>query len=197
MKVHRPRSLWFVLSLLCLAATVGCGGANWQVMRQASPNPFRGAATFTLLPLDVTQMTIDGEPAASWLAHNPTEASGVPGDIQEAASHFPTTALEHAHGAFVPQGGTYGVRARIVAWQRGSYNAWRPTQTRVSVDAQIVDAQGQVLDEIRLERFVSHPLFRPTPVQGLETALEEIGEDVGNYVNHRRTAMLGHPHHAG
>ncbi|MBK6534683.1 MAG: hypothetical protein IPF99_35585 [Deltaproteobacteria bacterium] len=46
-----------------------------------------------------------------------------------------------------------------------------------------------MLDEVRFERAVSHPLYRPTAVQGLNTALEECGDDLGDYLSQRRTSF--------
>lgn len=179
----------FALFGVALLASTGCG-SSITIVRQAVPNPFRGGASFALMPLDVQGMTIDGMPPQAWLARNNRDGVNLDSDLADAQSLFAAGVRNVAPDAIAGVGQRFVVHTHVGAWARGYYNYFTNPPTTVSLNVQLTTAEGQVLDEIWLQCRAYHSLTRPTPVQGLRVAMQDCGEQLGRYLQQRRIALL-------
>lgn len=178
-----------------LAAFLLLAGAcqpTMRVLRQASPNPFRGgAATFAVLAPDWSRMAIDGLSTQAWLAHSGADRGALMGDLQRAQARYVAGATLAGQGAVVPSGHRFEVHARVEAWHRSYYPSGSPTT--MALDVRITTRGGALLDQLALTCRAWHYVSRPTPVQGLHVAMEQCGEEIGAYLRDRRIAFLRAP----
>lgn len=176
-------------SPLALALVMSCRPPI-IIVRQATPNPFRGGATFALAPLDFSRLTIDGMPPSVWLLQNGRNATALHSDLARAQLVFQASAIENGGGMFVTSRHGFVVHGSVGAWSRGYFNYFTNPSTTVALNVRITTRRGAVLDEIWLTCRASHSLIRPTPVQGLHVAMEGCGEQLAEYLQRRRLALL-------
>lgn len=161
---------------------MGCA-PTVTITRQARPNPFIGA-TFGLRRLDFSQMTIDGMSPQAWIVAGNHDPAALQNDLRSAETQFVQGLTSTAPRSIVGAQARFAIVTRMGAWVRGYYS-WAAHDTNIGLNVQLTTLQGAVLDEIWLRCTASHPLFRPTPVQGLRVALHDCGEELGDYLRGR------------
>ncbi len=63
------RSVIVIFVIVPMAGLLaGCGGPQWAVHSQATPNPFLNQRRFVVLPIDFTGLHVDNKPEAEFLA---------------------------------------------------------------------------------------------------------------------------------
>ncbi len=181
---------WQRLALLVVAAlalsTVAC--ARWNVVRQATPNPFVGATTFYLEPIDYSVMAgpeREGAKAAEWDKVKERVNQTYLATIQKEADGF----------QFVkePNADVVVIRTRVTAMDGGITMGLTSTSARIEMTVELVKGD-QALDEIELAAEANQregvsiggiPTSGYTAGSRLNQASEKLGDAVAAYVAER------------
>ena len=169
---------------LIIVAFAVAACAPWTVVQRAEPNPLATQKFVALLPLDWTGVMIDGLTEQSWDETNDTDMKREwVVDRQLSGDEFRTGAFSRAGKRLqlVPGASPLTVKTTVVELKTGGI---RPLF--FTVRAQLLDPQGIVLDEIKVELKESSGGFHVGQFrQRLTRASREAGADVAEYFAQR------------
>ena len=141
-----------MLSMMTALVVAACGGSQWTVIRQATPNPLLGQRVFVIAPVQYDGLIVANQPEAQWLAtRTPDQQLSFQNDKERfnenllaqigsrAASRFQLTS-----GTTPPANGFFLVpHLRYV-----HSNAWSGGEFHLVLE--IANSQGQVVSEINI-----------------------------------------------
>lgn len=148
------RSLVLSTTLFAL----GCGGAEWRVIKQASPNPFAGRAAFAVLPVDYSGLHVGEMAEADYLAaKDPETKESFEGDKDGINEKFLAALREHANeqGLVVePAAGqvkaAFLIRPHVAFIEPGSPLMGMGPNSEVRMRVTIETTEGKKLDVVEL-----------------------------------------------
>jgi len=181
------------LSLSALAG-VGCGPPG-LVIKQGTPNPFVGKNEFVVDPVAYPNLQVGDKTEAAYLSDKkPEQQQGFEADKTETAKNLieMLTAEAGRRGIkIVPASGTPGmfnIRPAVTFFEPGNFNGFVNIATVLKATMQIVDAQGQVIDEVQFQTSVGASLTNPSSGGRMHTAGKQLGVDMARYLQFRAAA---------
>ncbi len=189
----RPwRSLTGLLLFGVGAALLGGCASHLEVLRQATPNPFEKAAAFSVLPIRMSSLTVDGMPEAEFKNSKRAEAvASWDTDKKSVNDMFLKTLVETAKrsGIEVSESSSsapFTIEPRIDAIETGYYRipAWNAV-TRITVNMKILDKNGNVLDEVLVKDSAAFDVFSPDTGGRMRAVARVIGEQAAVYLDSR------------
>lgn len=178
------------LSLTALAG-IACGPPG-LVVKQAMPNPFVGKNEFVVEPVTYPNLSVGGKPEATYLADKkPESQQSFEADKTETAKNLIETLM--AEGArrglrITPAAGAPGmfnIRPMVTFFEPGNFNGFVNIATELKATLQIVDAQGQVIDEVLFQTAVGASLANPSSGGRMHTAGKNLGSLIASYLQYR------------
>lgn len=176
----------FAIALFMLAALImGCG-PPWQIVKQATPDPFMGKKSFVVLPVNFTGLRVGEKDEASYLAEKDQEArnnwagdkEGINGEFIKSLQIQANKAGIQVTPSAAPAGAEFIIKP-VVAWvEPGYYIGISAGSSRVNMTVQITTPDGAVLDEILLQ----HGTGGSIQNAAVGTRLRQDGEDIGHYL---------------
>jgi hypothetical protein len=178
----------FLRIALALAASmlagllVGCG-PNWQILRQANPDPFLKQTRFAVLPVNFTGLRVGEKSEADYLAEKEAEAkNNWAGDKLGLNEDFTTNLISRSleHGITVvpatgPADAPFVIRPSVAWLEPGFYIGIAAGSSKVKMTIQITAPDGAVLDELIIE----HGTGGSVQNAAVGTRLREDGENIG------------------
>lgn len=178
------------LSLTALAG-VGCGPPG-IVIRQAAPNPMAGKLEFAVDPVAYTNLMVGDKTEAAYLSDKkPEQQQGFEADKAETAKNLIEVLVANAGSRNIkiaPSGGAPGpfnIRTTITFFEPGNFNGFVNIPSTLKATMQVVDAGGQLLDEVQFQTSVSASLANPSSGGRMHTAGKQIGADMARYLMFR------------
>jgi hypothetical protein len=164
------------------AALVFASCAPYKVLKQASPNPFAGEASFAILPIEWNGVIIDGDVESVWERYDVDTRREWPGYKQSATELFARAFYDSASPAQlrpVPTPATQGFTVKCVVHEVKT-GGLKPLQ--LTVRLQLIDAAGNVVDE-------AQATGKGKAMQGMQIMLNEAavhaGDALGQYLASR------------
>jgi hypothetical protein len=180
-KLTRP-ALAVLLSTLSFAC-----GHPWTVIRQANPDPFVGRPDLLVEPLHFENTQVGEKSEAQYAAEKqPQEQDSWKADKQGMSERFEAGLMSEGEGA-LHVGGAGGARVRpIVTFIEPGFYAYVASHpSQVEMDVQILDANGQVQDEIGVKVAVAASMTDPASGSRLRQAAERLGRIIAQYLKTR------------
>jgi hypothetical protein len=174
-----------LLSLLSLLSA--CGGVPWTVVRQAAPDPFVGQGQFAVEHLHFEQTRVGDKAEADYAASKePEQQQSWQADKDAMAAQFLAGLSSEGEGV-VSVGGPGGaiVRPIVTFIEPGFYVGVAAHPSEVDMDIQVLDAQGQLRDEISVSVIVGASMTNPASGSRLRDAAERLGEITARYLKTR------------
>lgn len=162
------------------------------VVRQASPNPLVGKVEFAIDPVVYPDLMLGDKAEAAYLADKkPDEQQLFAADKVETAKNLIETLTAEvarkgikvtlANGTPAP----FTLRPSISFFEPGSFNGFVNIPSTAKATLLIVDAGGQVIDEIRFQTGVSATIAAASPSARMRIAGTQLGNDIARYLMFR------------
>ena len=185
-----------VLALAVLAATAAGCGPSWRVLRQATPNPILGQKAFAVEVVSYEGLRVGSKLESDWLAEKAKDKEDGQKSIQsfiqdktdggqEFVKALGAELLHAALSVSAPAAGVVSVRPHVTYYEPGVYAGIFAIPTEVVLEAQFLDANGQVADEVVFRQVVPATLYNPSSGGRMRTAMSELGEQVAEYLVER------------
>jgi hypothetical protein len=167
------------------ALMMGCG-PPWQIVRQATPDPFLGKKNFVVLPINFTGLRVGEKDEAGYLAEKGEDTKrSFAGDKEGINGEFVKGLQSEANDGGIqvapsanPAAAEFVIRP-IVQWlEPGYYIGISSGASTVKMTVQITTPDGSVLDEILLQHSTPGSLTNAA----VGTRLRQDGEDLGKYL---------------
>ncbi len=200
MRILKPA----VLSLLSLVA-VGCGGPNFNIVRQSTPNGLQGKRAFTVAAWnwdtlvigtrDEDKMTLEQYVAKKKPEEQEKWRAAFAGDQAGTAARFQEVLADKCRGfaanCAAPAGAdALQIKVRVRVYEPGFWSPAgfgnRATHLRTTVE--FADAAGNTLDEVKFSWAVSPGIYTPSTGQRMRIAAEGIASHVAKYLKFRTEA---------
>lgn len=172
---------------------VGCG-PPWIVVRQANPSPMLGKNEFVVEPITYPGLMIGDKPEAVYLGEKQAESrQSFENDKNETAKNLieQLMATAGAKGLKVAMStgapGPFNLRPAITFVEPGSFNGFVNIPTVVRMSLQILDGQGQVIDEVLFKSEQPASIYNPSSGGRMHSAGKDLGVQVANYLTTRVT----------
>ena len=200
MRILKPA----VLSLLSIVA-VGCGGPNFNIVRQSNPNGLAGKKNFTVAPWnwegliigtrEEDKMTLEQyiqkkkpEDQEKWKADFAGDQAGTAAKFQEVLTD--KCKSFGANCAAAPGGDAMMIKVRVRVYEPGF---WSPAgfgnrDTHLRTTVEFTDPAGNTLDEVKFSWRVTPGTFTPSTGQRMRIAAEGIAGHVAKYLKMRTEA---------
>lgn len=181
---------------ICAAAlfAIGCGGAEWRVIKQATPNPFAGRAAFEVLPVDYTGLHVGPMAEDDYLAQKGAETQeSFEGDKDGINEKFVAALVAHANeqGLSVKESkgkvtAPFLIRPHVAFIEPGSPLAGMGPNSEVRMRVTIETAEGKKLDVIELSHETAAMTWgQISSGQRLREDADAIGEALATYLMKR------------
>ena len=180
--MRKPTLLKALLPLALIAAACA---PPWTVVRQANPNPFQTQRSFAVEAIRFDTLQVGGKTEAEYLAgKDPKQLESWAGDKAEMSNLFASELAANATGLTIaPPGPTSAiVRPSCSFVEPGNYNSFVNISTEVRLVLQILDASGQVQDEIETHTSVPASIFNPASGGRMRTAAKSLGKNIATYL---------------
>lgn len=178
------------LSISVLAG-VGCGPPG-IVVRQATPNPLVGKVDFVVEPVAYANLMVGDKTEAAYLGDKkPEQQQSFEADKAETGKNLieMLTAETGRKGIKVVLStgtpGMYNIRPAITFFEPGNFNGFVNIPTVLKATMQVIDAQGQIIDEVQFQTNVAASLINPSSGGRMHTAGKQIGTDMARYLMFR------------
>jgi hypothetical protein len=181
------------LSLSALAG-VGCGPPG-IVIRQGAPNPFVGKSEFVVEAVAYPGLQVGDKTEAAYLSDKkPEQQQSFEADKTETAKNLLESLTVEAGKRGIritPSSGTPGmfnIRPVVTFFEPGNFNGFVNIATVLKATMQILDAQGQVIDEVQFQATVGASLVNPSSGGRMHSAGKILGTDMARYLTFRAAA---------
>jgi hypothetical protein len=182
------------LLALALCASTGCAQSLWTAVRLSPTNPLAGQRSFVVEPIHYENVVVDKKPEAEWLSEKSgTQKASWQADKADASAIFFQHLVMHAAGLQVAAGekapgpGTFVIRPICTSIQAGNLlDINTPTEMRMTI--QVLDAKGEVVDEITSAIAVAAQIWNPSSGGRLRGAGKFHGSQVADFL-HTRTGL--------
>jgi hypothetical protein len=173
------------LPFACLAA-VACS-PPWLVVRQAVPDPFFHRPQFKLEPLHFEQAFVGRKPEAEYAAEKqPDQQVSWAEDKRAMSERFGAALATSSDDVQIGSAADAPTIRPIVTFlEPGFYAGVVSAATQVELTVQILDARGQVEDEIALGAVVNAGLINPASGNRVRQAATELGKITAKYLKSR------------
>lgn len=175
-------------------AGIGCGPPG-IVVKQANPNPMVGKNEFVVEPVTYPGLMVGNKPEAVYVGEKkPEQQQSFEADKQETAKNLIEVLIADAGKKGIkiapPSGapGMFNIRPAITFYEPGTFNGFVNINTQLKGTMQIVDGQGQVLDEVIFTTQVEANLINPSSGGRMHTAGKRLGEQMAEYLRFRIAA---------
>ena len=188
--------LAFLLPLVAflLIGVVGCG-PKWQVVSQASPNPFHTGSKYFMVKPSFEGLHIGDKTRDEYAGGKDADTAGkfkedLDGMVEafslgftKEKSALQTTEAQPSRHEEKP--GTYVVKANFTFIEPGFYGVIVARATEVHANVKIMDESGKVIDELSMKGSAAADIYRPSVGQRMRNAAEDIGELTAKYMKMR------------
>jgi hypothetical protein len=182
----QAKPLIVLLALICASC-----GATTRVLRQRDPNPYTKDTRFAVNPVKMTELTVDGIPESEFLSSKQEETAKWEAHKQEVSDVFRRTLLDSATeaGIQVTLDGPaqFTIQPSVTEIDTGYYRI--PAflaKARIPITLAIVDASGEVCDEIVVEDTKAFDVVVcPSTRQRLVLIAEALGRTTTDYLLER------------
>lgn len=191
---------WFTgllaLSALSISALAGVGcGPPGIVVKQGMPNPFVGKTEFVVEAVTYPGLQVGDKTEAAYLGEKkPEEQQSFEADKTETAKNLLESLTVEAGRRgikVVPASGAPGmfnIRPVVTFFEPGNFNGFVNISTVLKATMQILDTQGQVIDEVQFQATVGASLANPSSGGRMHTAGKMLGTDIARYLQFRAAA---------
>lgn len=177
-----------VAALLALSLFIA-GCSSWVVIKQADPNPFKDQPSIGVEPLSFDGCRVGDLPEPDYRS-----------TMAEARQKRWTNSKDVMVQSFYSQlrsgvvgfsitpdvaGETYKVIPRITFIEPGNDTTEAVVSSEVKMNAQIVDKNGDILDEIKLRVKVSSTVSEAAMQARLKDAATQLGDTLASYLTDR------------
>lgn len=181
-----------ILDLLLLA-TIGlvmmACSPGYKIVKQATPNPFLGAKTFVVLPVDFTGLNVGGNSEEEHLAKKEDkQAESFQADKDGLSQLFinelKSDAASEGIGIQAAAGevATFIIKPMVSFIEPGWYAGIMASPSKVQMTVKITDKDGNELDEIFIEHGTQSGITNPASGQRLRSDGEAIGGITASYI---------------
>ena len=198
--LHACRSLVGCWPAFAAALLAGCV-SHVTVLRQADPNPMTKAAAFSVQPIRMDPLIVDGKSEAEYRSSKaPDAVASWDADKKSVNDEFLKSLMETAQDYAIEvtessASAPFTIVPTIHAIDTGYYRipAWNAV-TKISVNLKIMDKQGAVLDEFAVENSAPFDaLFAPGQHYYWKSSLSAHLSDGLNSLLAERAAVLPTP----
>jgi hypothetical protein len=163
----------------------------WQIVRQATPNPFLGQQAFVIAPMSFVNLVVGEKPEAVYLAgKDPAQRGSWDQDKAAMAQHFFESVRGSAQGISIQPGsqGAFVVEPQVSFIEPGFYVGVAARSSEINMVLRIRKG-GVLLDEISIGGNVPANLFNPSVGGRLREGASALGGITGRYLVHRTTGQ--------
>ncbi|EYF06390.1 hypothetical protein [Chondromyces apiculatus] len=195
------RSLVLVVFVMLAALLTGCG-PQWQVVRQAAPNPLANQRTFAVLPINFAGLTVGEMAEADYLARkDPEQRESFEADKRAVNEEFTTALVEGASDGGInvvlakgPGSAPFEIRPMITFIEPGFYVGLVSKPSEVRMTLLITMPDGRIIDEILMVHgtdsarsgfSIGGISLNPSSGGRLRKDGEKLGEIVAEYLRER------------
>ena len=173
------------------AVAVSACAAPYEMLREAHPNPLFGARTFSLEPIAFNAMLVGDKPVAQYTATKTEEQrASFRADEEAMNGTFAASVTGRAGPLQIvmgppPDAGAFIIRPQVVRYEPGFYSYVASRATEVELRVQVLNAQGQLVDELMLRSTVYATLGNPSAGGRMREAGDNLGWRLSEYLRHR------------
>jgi hypothetical protein len=169
-----------------LLLTAACG-TPWTVVRQASPDPFAGKPDLIVEPLHFDSTQVGEKSEKEYAAgKQPDEQASWQADKQGMSERFEAGLMSEGEGTLHVGGpGGATVRPIVTFIEPGFYAYVASHPSEVDISVMVLDAAGNVADEITAKVVVGASMTDPASGTRLRQAAERLGKIVAQYLKTR------------
>jgi hypothetical protein len=188
--MHRRQ---FTLLAMLVASLFFVGGCfkRYTVVRQAVPNPFLGQHSFSIEPVHFETLQVGRMAEAEWLARKtPEQQASYMNDRQAMIQRYVERMTARNPGLEIiagppPTPQTFIVRPILEYIEPGFYVGVMKMDTEARMRVQLLNQQGQILDEFLSYVRVQADLFNPSTGGRLRTAADRLSDTTTQYLRDR------------
>jgi hypothetical protein len=180
-----------MLFLSILSVLIACG-PPWEVVRQATPSPLLGKKHFVLKPIDFSGLRVGEKTEQGYLAEKDEESRGNwVGDKKGMNDEFATALMSSArdNGIQITTDGEadFYIQPKVPWMEPGFYAVVAAKPSEVDMTLLILDAKGEVVDEIVMKHGTGASMTNPAVGNRLRDDAEALGGYAAEYVTSRVT----------
>jgi hypothetical protein len=174
---------------LVASLSIACA-PPWTIVRQTTPDPFVGHPQFTIEPLHFEQAQVGGKSEAAYAAEKEaSKQASWEEDKNGMNERFSAAIASTGVGLQLSGPGGAGaiVRPIVTFMEPGFYVGVASHPTELKMRIQILDPQGQPLDEIAVHSSVGASMTDPASGSRFREAAEHLGRVTAKYLQTRVT----------
>ncbi|MEI8259161.1 MAG: hypothetical protein WCJ30_26125 [Deltaproteobacteria bacterium] len=180
-----------LFATLVAALLMGSCAPGYTIVRQAMPNPFLGAHSFSVEPVHFETLQVGQMTEAEWLSRKtPEQQASYMADRQAMIERFVARMTARNPGIEIiagPPAGpqTFIIRPILEFIEQGYYVFVSHRDTEARMRVQVLNQSGQVLDEFLAYTRVQADLYHPATGGRLRTAADRLSDSVTHYLRDR------------
>ena len=188
----RARAIVGAVALAFTLGTLVACRSPYIVVRQASPNPFASARSFTIEPISFESAIVSRKTESDWLAaRSPAQRGSWDADKIAMTRAFDTALIHGATNVRVTNGPARGsdyvtIRPMIMRLEPGMFAsglvAW---PSWIVMRVQLLDPIGGVLDEFEIDTVVEPSIVHPSIGGRMRIASDRLGALTARYLRIR------------
>jgi hypothetical protein len=182
-----------LIAISALAGLAACGGSRWVVIQQGGADKFANKPAFTVLPVDYSNLQINGQPEAAALAAmddaNRKDWSEIKVSFADA---FQSSLLEKGKGAgLIVTTGTPAAAGSLVlkptcgSMVPGHWAAFGRSPSTTVVTLEVSTASGELVDKVQFTNSTPGGAIFPSSKIRIQRDGFSIGEYVSSYLASR------------
>ena len=169
-----------LLAVLALLVATGCG-PKWEVVKEASPNPFTQSSKFAPAPPTYEGLMVGSKSEQEYLSEkDPETQTGWQNDKKAMVDAF-MDGFNGEREAVQTGAGEYAIASHITSIEPGYYAGVAAAPAEVRIDVKIFDKAGALVDEIT----ITAKGGGMSTTQRLRTAAKQLGATVAKYLKKR------------
>jgi hypothetical protein len=178
------------LFVIAFALLVSACGPRWTVIRQAVPDPFVGQRQFVIEAIHFDNLMVGDKTERDYLAGKEgDQAASFSADKADMATRYAEALISASEGLQFPHDPSQGgfIVRPIVSFIEPGFYAFASHPTEVHMRVQLLNAQGQVLDEIAVRSSIPAGITNPASGNRIRQAGADLGRVTAKYLKSRVT----------